>query len=171
MNANFISAFLASARSTSGLMIYWSWSRCTIFTSLLSRKLRTRTLSAFQSSGSSFSLHVIENTRPLPPGTNKNRLNYINHGGVAVISIAGVAVTKVNSTPCVKTFEHLCCWIICRGAFIILATKYRPGSELLSLAFFKELTLYLSFSGPSRLQLPLQETSVFIWRAASIPML
>ena len=54
-----------------------------------------------------FSLNVIENARLLPHRTNKDRLNYVNHGRIAVIARAGVAVAKVNLASSAKTFEHL----------------------------------------------------------------
>ena len=72
-------------------------------------------------------------------------LHYVNHGGVALIAIAGVAVAKINSAPSAKTFKYLCCRIISKGASIVLTTIYRPGFENPSPVFFKDFTSCLEF--------------------------
>ena len=71
--------------------------------------------------------------------------DYVNHGGVAIISKAGITIANVNSGPKTKTFEQQCCRIISKVASFILMNIYHPGSKQPTSEFFREFTTYLEF--------------------------
>ena len=93
----------------------------------------------------SFNLNVVEAAGPHQNGFRIDGVDFVNHGGVVIISKAGIAIAKVNSAPKRKTFEHLCCRVISQGASSVLVNIYRPGSEQLTSEFFKEFRGYLEF--------------------------
>ena len=65
-------------------------------------------------------------------------LNYVNHGEMAVVSKRGVIVAKINIRLKISTFKQLFCRVSSKGASVIIATIYGPGSVRQSAAFFKE---------------------------------
>ena len=73
----------------------------------------------------------------------RDTLNYVNHGGMAVVSKRGVVVAKINIRFKISTFEQLFCSVSSKGASAIITTIYRPGSLPPSAAFFKDFNAYI----------------------------
>ena len=88
----------------------------------------------------SMRFNVLEAARPITTVKTRNKVAFVNHGGIAVLSRPGIAVANVKMVFSASSFEYLCCRIISKGASTILATVYRPGSAEPSVNFFKEFT-------------------------------
>ena len=89
-------------------------------------------------------INVIEAARPIPLKAKRDLVSYVNHGGVAIVfRRRGVSIDKINVTLKVSTFEYLCCRVISKGATIILATNYRPGSVPSTATFLKEFSTFV----------------------------
>ena len=71
--------------------------------------------------------NLIEAARLLPPQPVDEDIDYINHGGIAIISKPGVLVARIDVKLKASTFEFLCCRLILAGTSIIVTTIYRPG--------------------------------------------
>lgn len=74
-------------------------------------------------------LNVIEAAREQPHTTGNNVSYGTNHGGLAIISKHGVNLTKIDTKPKLKSFEHLCCQVGGGHAPLIMVNIYRPGSQ------------------------------------------
>lgn len=85
-------------------------------------------------------LSVIEAARPTTNNTRRDEANFVNQGGLAIITRYGINITKLDAKIRSPTFEHLCCKDGSGQLPIILAAIYRPGSQLACDLFFKELT-------------------------------
>ena len=94
---------------------------------------------------SSFNLNVVKAARPHQNGFRIDGVDFVNRGGVAIISKAGIAIAKVNSAPKIKTFGQLCCRVISQGASSVLVNIYHSGLEQLTSEFFKVFRSYLEF--------------------------
>ena len=81
--------------------------------------------------------NVIEAARPPPPRHVDEDINYINHGGIAIVSKLDVLVTKLNVKFKASTFEFLCCRVTLAAANTIFVTIYRPGSQPTDTTFFE----------------------------------
>ena len=51
---------------------------------------------------------MIEAARQIPASTRMDKLGYVNHGGMAVVSRPGLAVAIVTTALKIHTFEDLC---------------------------------------------------------------
>ena len=82
---------------------------------------------------------VIERARPIPTGMPTDNLNYVNHGGVAIVARAGIKIAKLKSVIEPVTFEHLIVNLSTGGASCTLVVLYRPGSSQINQLFFSEM--------------------------------
>ena len=69
----------------------------------------------------SLGMNVIETARPIPADTDIDDVNFINHGGIAVISRPDICVSKMSMRLSLSTFEHMCCRVTSGGTSMILA--------------------------------------------------
>ena len=88
-------------------------------------------------------MNVFETACPIPADTDIDDVNFINHGGRAVISRPGIHVSKISLRLSLFTFEHMYCRVTSGGTSMILAVLYRPGSRPPTSEFFEELTKYV----------------------------
>lgn len=75
-------------------------------------------------------------------------VNFINHGGVAVIGFNGVKLRRFNIDVTISTFEYICVNVSAHKLFFTLLVIYRPGSAAVTSAFFDELSLVLEILSP-----------------------
>ena len=90
----------------------------------------------------SLGYNLIEEARTIPPTNKRNNIQFVNHGGIAIISKPGTKVAKVNLMVKVSAFEHLCDRITLdvSSLFVVI---YRPGAQPITPKFFNELTTLL----------------------------
>jgi exonuclease III len=82
--------------------------------------------------------------RPRPPAFDArvDSLDYVNHGGVAIVASPGVLLARLDlGEP--LTFEYVCARITMHGSARVVLLVYRPGSAPATLEFFEELTSML----------------------------
>ena len=71
-----------------------------------------------------------------------NTVNYVNHGGVAIVGPTGIRLTQLKvGSP--QSFEHLCARVSSRGSSCVILLIYRPGSSPATSKFFEELSTML----------------------------
>ena len=87
---------------------------------------------------------VLERARPTAATKVTDTINFINHGGVAIVAPTRVKITKLTPKFELQTFELLCARISSCGASCIVAVVYRPGSDDKTEAFYGELARLLS---------------------------
>jgi len=87
--------------------------------------------------------NVIEQPRPIAPDARKDSVDYVNHGGVALLSTSAVRLTRLAINGTFKTFEFVCGRVTSKGTPAIILTIYRPGSLPPTAAFFSEFTTML----------------------------
>ena len=90
----------------------------------------------------------IDAARPLPSGTDVNRLSLQNHGGIAIIHRRQIELTRCPLDLPTTTFENLCCYATASGKRFLLLCVYRPGSEAVSSVFFAVLEQLLLLRYP-----------------------
>ena len=83
--------------------------------------------------------NVIEQARPIAPDAKCDSVDYINYGGVALLSTSAFQLTTIAIAGEFKTFEFVCGRLMSRETPAIILTVYRPGSSPITAAFFKEL--------------------------------
>ena len=66
--------------------------------------------------------------RTIPSTTKRDNIQFVNHGGVAIISKLGTKVAKVNLKVKVSTFGNMCIRITLDDVSSLLVVIYRPGS-------------------------------------------
>ena len=91
----------------------------------------------------SLGYNLIEETRTIPPMTKHDNIQFVNHGGIAIISKPGTKVAKVKLKVKVDTFEHLCGNVTFDDISSLLVIIYRPGSQLITPKFFYDLASLL----------------------------
>jgi len=97
---------------------------------------------------------VLERARPPPSklAETANTVDYINHGGVAIVAPTNIKVIKQPTQFEPTTFEVLCAKLSSCGASCMIAVIYRPGSDAKTEQFFTEFDKLLgymsSFSSP-----------------------
>ena len=78
--------------------------------------------------------------RPRPPVGVSSDLS-TNHGGVAVIAVPGINLSRVNvATAQLSTFEHICVRATSGQFAAIIVVIYRPGLSSIQSTFFDELS-------------------------------
>ena len=85
---------------------------------------------------------VVEAARPKIQ-KKQNSVNYVNHGGVVLVSKKGLALSQIPLKLKITTFEYLCVKIYSKGSSQILLVVYRPGSALPSNLFFDKFSALL----------------------------
>ena len=93
--------------------------------------------------------NLIEECRTIPSTTKRDNIQFVNRGGIAIISKPG---TNVNLKVKVITFEHLCGRITLDDVSSLLVVIYRPDSQPITPKFFDDLTTLLE--SPCLLSLP-----------------
>ena len=77
----------------------------------------------------SLGYNLIEEARTIPPTNKRANIQFVNHGGIAIISKPGTKVANVYLKVKVSTFEHLCGRVTLDDASSLLVVIYRPGSQ------------------------------------------
>ena len=90
-------------------------------------------------------LQVLERARPIPADDSADAIDFMNHGGIAIVAPAIVAPTNVRLAKLrpefdPSTFEHLCARISC-----IALDIYGPDSEHVTQQFFREFSKLLTY--------------------------
>lgn len=85
-------------------------------------------------------LNVIEQARVIPDQSRLDDINYVNHGGIAVLSKPGTRLSRIELKFKPNTFELLCCRVGGNHTLFTIAVIYRPGSHHVSEQFFTELS-------------------------------
>ena len=88
---------------------------------------------------------VLECARQIDPKTNRNRIGYVNHGGVAIMARPGVRLAKLQPAAVFTKFECICSRVSVTGGSYVIAAIYRPGSRAICSTFYKEFSLLLEF--------------------------
>ena len=91
-------------------------------------------------------LNVIEAARIIPDDIEVDDVDFVNYGGIAVVSKPGIRVTKMSVKLSVSTFEYVYCRITSDSASSILVVICRPGSKLPTSEVFKEFTKFLELT-------------------------
>ena len=73
----------------------------------------------------------------------ENSVNFVNHGGVAVIARQGFSIAKIDLKTKVITIEYLAVRVTSKGASSIVIVVYRPGSARPDTHFFSEFNKFL----------------------------
>jgi len=85
--------------------------------------------------------HCIDVARPILPDTRVDTVDFQNHGGLAFVHRNTVAFQKRRLNCNVTTFEYLCGYAVAGDCHFVLLGVYRPGSRVLSVSFFDELSV------------------------------
>ena len=88
----------------------------------------------------SLGLNVTEAVRPIPPEEDCENINFVNHGGLAVVYKPGVIIAKINLKLKVDTFDYLCYHVTLEGASTNIVAIYRPGSQSATTSFYVEIS-------------------------------
>ena len=88
--------------------------------------------------------NVIEDARPIPAGARLDSVEFINHGGVVVLTRSGLQLRKINTLGNYATFEYVCGRVASSAVQITLIVVYRPGSVPPSAEFFDEIDAIVS---------------------------
>lgn len=86
---------------------------------------------------------VIERARPLPEECQE--MDFVNHGGVAMICDKSLQVSRLDNMPSFKTFECVGGKITSRRSTAAIVTVYRPGSKPVTNNFFQEFQVLLAY--------------------------
>ena len=93
---------------------------------------------------------VIDRPRPRSPSVSSSLST--NHGGVAIFSVPGVRLSAINLGVDPVSFELLCARVESATFTSIVVVIYRPGSEVVTSAFYDDLAEILdrviSYSDP-----------------------
>jgi len=86
--------------------------------------------------------NVIEQARPFPIDACIDSVDYINHGGVALVSVLGVQLNKHVISGQFTTFEFVCGRVSHRNnvKHCMVLVIYRPGSVSPNQLFFKQFS-------------------------------
>jgi len=84
--------------------------------------------------------HCIDAARPIPPDTGVDTVDFQNHGGLAFVHRNTVAFQKRHLDCNITTFEYLCGYAVAGDSHFVLLRVYWPGSRVLSVSFFAELS-------------------------------
>ena len=99
----------------------------------------------------SLEFNVLKTARPID-NKKSDSVNFVNHGGVAVIARHGFSIAKIDLKTMVVTFEYLVVRIASKGASFIVIIVYRSDSVRPDRTFFSEFTKSLgavaTFSTP-----------------------
>lgn len=57
-------------------------------------------------------LNVVEAACPITGDSHQVEANFVNHGGLAIVSRRETNIGKVTTRLKLTTFEHLWCWIV-----------------------------------------------------------
>ena len=82
----------------------------------------------------------INAARPIHPDTDVHSVDFQSHGGLAVVYCRTIACQKKTLDVDVATFEYLFCHATTANHHFVLLGVYRPGSQVMTLAFFDELS-------------------------------
>jgi hypothetical protein len=86
----------------------------------------------------SLGLNVVDEARPIAASANLDKINFVNHGGVAILSRLNYRVSKLTNHGVYLSFEFACCRVSCGASQLILLTVHRPGSRTPKVTFFNE---------------------------------
>jgi len=86
---------------------------------------------------------VIEEARLIPPSADRDTMEFINHGVVALLSTAAVRITKLNISGMYNTFEFVGGCVKSSGAPANNIVLYRPGSLPATAAFYTKFGSFL----------------------------
>jgi hypothetical protein len=89
------------------------------------------------------SYSVIEEARRKPDSDNLDTINYVNHGGVALVADSRMQLLKLSLKISTSTFEYVC-GRICLKMPIVFVVIYRPGSAAVTNLFYAEFEDMLS---------------------------
>ena len=82
--------------------------------------------------------NIVEQARPIPIDARTDNIQFINHGGVALLSVSGLKLSKHTISGHFTTFEHVCARVSSSGLQCLIVVIYRPGSMAVNQLFFKQ---------------------------------
>ena len=91
----------------------------------------------------SLGYNFIEEARTIPPTTKRDNIQFVNHGGIAIISKPGTKVAKVSLKVKVSNFDHLCGRATPGDVSSLLVVIYRSASQPITPFFIDDLTALL----------------------------
>lgn len=87
--------------------------------------------------------NCIDAARPIPPDVRRDSVDFQNHGGLAFVFRQTIKFQERHLDTATTTFEYLCGFASVGDKHFVLLGVYRPGSQVLSAAFFDELSAVL----------------------------
>jgi len=88
---------------------------------------------------------VLECARIINKMTDRNRIGFTNHGGVAIIARRGVRLAKLQPTVLFTKFEYICSRVSVTGDSYVIAAIYRPSTKDVCATFHKGFRLLLGY--------------------------
>jgi len=75
---------------------------------------------------------------------NVNSIDFVNHGGVVIMTREGVQLNRVNTLGEYTTFEYICGLVQVHGSTITILLVYRPGGKPPTSTFFDQFDKIIS---------------------------
>jgi len=87
--------------------------------------------------------NCIDAARPIPPDVRRDTVELQNHGCLAFVFRQTIKFKNKDLDVAIATLEYLCDFASVSDKHFVLLGVYRPGSQVLSAAFFDELSTVL----------------------------
>jgi len=87
--------------------------------------------------------NCIDAARPIPSDVHRDTVEFQNHGGLAFVFRQTIKFQKRDLDVAITTFEYLCGFASVSDKHFVLLGIYRPGSQVLLVAFFDKLSAVL----------------------------